>query len=192
MFHRRLESGAIGVDLAVIIDVRARGGGGYARGLRAAAACACVWRRPRRHHRRARPGGGGTPCACALRPRVHACGVFLCAEGPLFSGQPARFPPPHCHSHPPSPHPPPHLTSSHPPPPLTPLQVLLDIAHSLQYLHKTNVLHSDIKLSNVLLKSVRAGGRSLLPSGERGGGGGPPPLLLPVLPIRMRTPSRVS
>lgn len=32
-------------------------------------------------------------------------------------------------------------------------QVLLDIGYSLQYLHKMNLLHGDIKVDNVLLKS---------------------------------------
>lgn len=41
-----------------------------------------------------------------------------------------------------------------PTPTLTPTsQVLLDIAYSLQYIHRMNLLHSDMKLENVLLKS---------------------------------------
>jgi serine/threonine protein kinase len=32
-------------------------------------------------------------------------------------------------------------------------QVLLDVAHSLSYLHRINLLHGDVKLENVLLKS---------------------------------------
>jgi serine/threonine protein kinase len=40
-----------------------------------------------------------------------------------------------------------------PTPPLPPPQVLLDLAHSLAYLHALGLLHGDVKPDNVLLKS---------------------------------------
>ena len=36
--------------------------------------------------------------------------------------------------------------------PRPPPQVLLDLAHAVEYLHRMSLLHSDIKLENVLLK----------------------------------------
>ena len=42
-------------------------------------------------------------------------------------------------------------------------QALLDVAHALQYLHRIGLLHGDVKLDNVLLKSEAARAAGFVP-----------------------------
>lgn len=131
-FHQPLEGGAIGVDLVAVIDVSR------------------VWAQhiTAKRHVHTKHSLANRVCAgrcwvtkgarAALAPASNGPGAERRACSP--PSKPLHLPPHH-------PLVPP------PPPPISVPQILLDIAHSLQYIHRMGLLHSDIKLDNILLKS---------------------------------------
>ncbi|KAG2440276.1 hypothetical protein HXX76_004388 [Chlamydomonas incerta] len=57
------------------------------------------------------------------------------------------------------------------------LSVACDVASALLHLHSHNIVHGDVKASNVLLKSGAGGSRALATCGSSGGASGTPTLL---------------